>query len=121
LFINIQKNIKLGEIKMAKGKAIMTSQKILIANLHLKNMSYGEIANEMNLSKQTIYRCIRKDKETKEMVEQLNQKYKDEIFNTCIKHMADSFMENSQEKGDLAMIKIDGKTTLEMRVEGYNK
>ena len=106
---------------MAKGKAIMKSQKLLMVNLHLKNMSYGEIGREMNLSKQTIYRYIRKDKETKEMIEQLEQKYKDEIFNTCIKQMADSFMQNSQEKGDLTMIKIDGKTTLEMILEGYNK
>lgn len=101
---------------MARGKAITKSEKILIAKLYLEKMTYREIAEEVGLSKISICRCINHDKETKEIIQDLEQRYKDELFNQCIAALKMGFMQNNDE-----VVKIDGKTTLEMILEGYSK
>ena len=99
---------------MTRGKAITTSEKILIARLHLEKMTYREIAEEVGLSKISICRCINNDKETKEIIQELEQRYKDELFNQCIDVLKTGFMQNNDE-----IVRIDGKTTLEMILQGY--
>lgn len=99
-----------------RGKAITTSEKILIAKLHLEKMTYREIAKEVGLSKISICRCINHDKETKEIIQDLEERYKDKLFNQCIDALKTGFMQNNDE-----IVRIDGKTTLEMILEGYNK
>lgn len=99
-----------------RGKAITTSEKILIAKLHLEKMTYREIAKEVGLSKISIFRCINHDKETKEIIQDLEERYKDKLFNQCIDALKTGFMQNNDE-----IVRIDGKTTLEMILQGYNK
>ncbi|MGL5330135.1 MAG: helix-turn-helix domain-containing protein [Peptostreptococcaceae bacterium] len=96
---------------MARGKSITTSQKILIAKLYIEGKTYGEISEEIGLSKISILRCVNHDNETMEMIEQLEQKIKNEIFNKCIDTLKEGYKD----------VEIDGKTSLEMILEGYNK
>lgn len=76
---------------MARGKAITTSQKVLIAKLHLDAMTYQEIAEETGLSKISVLRCINHDEETKEMINYLEQQFKNEMFNQSIELLKEGY------------------------------
>ena len=94
-----------------RGKKITKSQKTLMAKLHTENMTHGEIAEATGLAKISIIRCLNHDKECKEMVSYLEQRYKDEMFNQSLEMIREGYSD----------VKIDGKTTLQMILEGYNR
>lgn len=92
---------------MARGQRISKSQKIAIAKLFVDGMKYVDIAEEVGLSRSSIIRCINHDAETKELIESLEAKYQDEIFNQCLSDIKQGFELNSR--------------NLEMIAMGYNK
>lgn len=75
-----------------KGKAITTSQKVLIAKLYLESKTHGEISEETGLSKISVLRCINHDEETKEMIHYLEQQFKNEMFNQSINMLKEGYI-----------------------------
>lgn len=102
--------INVGGREMARGKAITTSQKVLIAKLHLEANTHQEIADELGISRISVVRFINHDEETKEMIYYLEQHFKSKIFNQSIELLKEGYKD----------VEIDGKTPFERIVEGYN-
>lgn len=74
-----------------RGRKITTSQKVLIAKLHIENKTHQEIAEETGLAKISIIRCLNHDEETKEMVQYLEEQFKNELFNKSIEMIKEGY------------------------------
>ena len=81
------------------GKAVTKKQKIEIANLYIQGMTYSEIAAETNLSKSTIYRMIKNDFETRELLDEMQHDYKNEIMDLCINEMKEILLDENISSG----------------------
>ena len=82
-----------------KGRAVTTKEKIDIANLYIQGMTYIEIARELNLSKNTVYRMIKNDYETQELLKEMHRNYKDEILDLCVNEMKEILLDDTVSKG----------------------
>lgn len=82
-----------------KGKALRTKEKIEIANLYIEGMTYQEIANEVGVSKNTVYRMINNDYETQQLLKEMHRNYKDEILDLCINEMKEILLDEDVSKG----------------------
>lgn len=82
-----------------KGKSITTKEKIDIANLYIQGMTYQEIANEVDVSKNTVYRMVKNDHETQELLKEMHRNYKDEILDLCINEMKEILLDEDVSKG----------------------
>lgn len=82
-----------------KGKSITTKEKIDIANLYIQGMTYQEIASEVDVSKNTVYRMVKNDHETQELLKELHRNYKDEILDLCINEMKEILLDEDVSKG----------------------
>ena len=81
------------------GKPITTKQKIDIANLYMQGMTYNEIARELNISKNSVYRMVKNDYETKELLKEMQRDYKNEILDLCINEMKEILLDESVSQG----------------------
>lgn len=84
---------------MAVGQPINTKQKIDIANLYIQGMTYQEIANEVGVSKNSVYRMIKNDYETKELLKEMHRNYKEEILDLCINEMKEILLSEDTSSG----------------------
>ena len=84
---------------MGVGQPIRTNQKIEIANLYIQGMTYQEIANEVGVSKNTVYRMIKNDYETKKLLKEMHRNYKEEILDLCINEMKEILLDEEVSKG----------------------
>ena len=75
------------------GKSVTKKQKIEIANLYMQGMTYIEIAAETNLSKSTVYRMIKNDFETRELLAEMERDYKNEVMDLCINEMKEILLD----------------------------
>lgn len=82
-----------------KGRAVTTKEKIDIANLYIQGMTYQEIANEVGVAKNTVYRMIKNDHETKELLKEMHRNYKDEILDLCVNEMKEILLDDEVSKG----------------------
>lgn len=82
-----------------KGRAVTTKEKIDIANLYIQGMTYQEIANEVGVAKNTVYRMIKNDYETKELLKEIHRNYKDEILDLCVNEMKEILLDDEVSKG----------------------
>lgn len=82
-----------------KGKVLRTKEKIEIANLYIEGMTYQEIANEVGVSKNTVYRMIKNDYETQQLLKEMHRNYKDEILDLCINEMKEILLDEDVSKG----------------------
>lgn len=82
-----------------KGRAVTTKEKIDIANLYIQGMTYQEIARETGLSKNSVYRMIKNDYETKELLKEMHRNYKEEILDLCINEMKEILLDEEVSKG----------------------
>lgn len=74
-----------------RGRKIGTSQKVLIAKLHIENKTHQEIADETGLARISVIRCLNHDEETKEMVSYLEQQFKNEMFKQSIELLKEGY------------------------------
>lgn len=84
---------------MATGQAVRTNQKIEIANLYIQGMTYKEIAKETGLSKCTVYRMVKNDHETQELLKEMHRNYKEEILDLCINEMKEILLSEDTSSG----------------------
>lgn len=82
-----------------KGRAVTTKEKIDIANFYIQGMTYQEIANEVGVSKNSVYRMIKNDYETKELLKEMHRNYKEEILDLCINEMKEILLDDEVSKG----------------------
>lgn len=82
-----------------KGKVLRTKEKIEIANLYIEGMTYQEIANEVGVSKNTVYRMIKNDSETKELLKDMHRDYRDEILDLAINEIKEIFLSEEVSTG----------------------
>lgn len=81
------------------GKAVTKKQKIEIANLYIQGMTYVEIAAQTGLAKSTIYRMIKNDFETRELLDEMQRDYQNEIMDLCINEMKEILLDENVSKG----------------------
>lgn len=81
------------------GKPVTKKEKVKIANLYMQGMTYIEIAAETNLSKSTIYRMIKNDFETRELLDEMQRDYQNEIMDLCINEMKEILLDENVSKG----------------------
>lgn len=74
-----------------RGRKITNSQKVLIAKLHIEGKNHQEIADEVGLTRISVLKCLNQDKECKEMIQYLEQKFKDEMFNQSIEMIKEGY------------------------------
>ena len=82
-----------------KGRAVTTKEKIDIANLYIQGMTYQEIANSVGISKNSVYRMIKNDYETKELLKEMHRNYKEEILDLCVNEMKEILLDEEVSKG----------------------
>lgn len=82
-----------------KGKVLRTKEKIEIANLYIEGMTYQEIADEVGVSKNTVYRMIKNDSETKELLKDMHRDYRDEILDLAINEIKEIFLSEEVSTG----------------------
>lgn len=81
------------------GKPVTKKEKVKIANLYMQGMTYIEIAAETNLSKSTIYRMIKNDFETRELLDEMQRDYRNEIMDLCINEMKEILLDENVSSG----------------------
>ena len=74
-----------------RGRKITNSQKVVLAKLHIEGKTHGEIAEEVGLAKITITRCLNHDEEVKEMIQYLEEQFKNEMFNKSIEMIKEGY------------------------------
>lgn len=84
---------------MAVGQPIRIKQKIEIANLYIQGMTYQEIANAVGVSKNAVYRMIKNDPETQELLKEMHRNYKEEILDICINEMREILLSEETSSG----------------------
>lgn len=72
------------EIDKMRGRKVSNSQKVLIAKLHIEGKTHQEISEETGLARITVIRYLNHDEDVKDMIQYLEQRYKDEMFNKSI-------------------------------------
>lgn len=74
-----------------RGRKVSNSQKVLIAKLHIEGKTHQEISEETGLARITVIRYLNHDEEVKEMIQYLEQQFKNDVFNKSIEMIKEGY------------------------------